>query len=122
MRVSALRKRYDKSVARAQAASVAVKVALAELQTACAHPLSEVVEGEYRPDPWGNNSTPPFRVCKLCGYAEEGWHCGYWKLGRGVYNGIQSMSRTEAFEYVLGCIVDQEELSRRRFATEASDD
>ena len=57
----------------------------------CEH--QDVVEGEY-----GGNCTasPPFRVCKLCGYTEEGWYCGYTLLN-GNY---PEVSRDEAFKFV----------------------
>lgn len=40
----------------------------------CEH--SEVFESAYTPSSWGS-ATPPYRVCRDCGFAEEGWGCGY---------------------------------------------
>ncbi|RKZ95081.1 MAG: hypothetical protein DRQ40_04490 [Gammaproteobacteria bacterium] len=90
-----------------------LKAARMEVQKSCEHPDEEVVEGKYEPCSYAN-ATPPFRVCKLCGYAEQGWGCGYWKLGHGLYS-IPIVSRSEAFEFVSGGIIRQDQLSEVRY-------
>jgi hypothetical protein len=75
--------------------------ALAKLHAGCKHPVSEILEGRYEPESTYAYAKPEFRVCKLCGYAEEGWGSGFWKLARGIYDGIPQLSRDEAFKYVL---------------------
>jgi hypothetical protein len=92
-----------------------LRLARRKAQKSCEHPPEEIVEGAYAPDSYGHYHTPPYRVCKLCGYAEEGWHCGYWKLGNGVYSGIPSLSRKEAWKFVKGPIHSQEVLSEIRY-------
>ena len=82
----------------------------AKSQKSCSHPASEVIEGEYKSGHYF--TSPPFRVCKLCGYAEEGWHCGYWKLSDGY---IPSVSREYAMKYVIGGVRSQEDISKERF-------
>jgi len=79
-------------------------------QSACKHPADQILEGPYQD---GYFTQPPFRVCKLCGYAEEGWHCGYWKLRDSTEVG--SVSREYAMKYVINGIIPQSELSKKRF-------
>lgn len=80
-------------------------------QKYCPHPTSEILEGEYKRGHYF--TSPPFRVCKLCGYAEDGWHCGYWKLQDN--DPVPSVSREMAMKYVIGGVLSQEELSKKRF-------
>lgn len=80
-------------------------------QKKCSHPASEILEAEYVGGTYF--STPPFRVCKLCGYAEEGWHCGYWKLRDD--NPVPSVSREAAMKYVIGGVLSQKQMSDLRF-------
>jgi hypothetical protein len=59
-------------------------------------------------------------VCLRCGYAEEGWHCGYWKLHRGVFGKIgggpiRSMTRENGHKHVRGGIMTQSKLSEIRY-------
>jgi hypothetical protein len=80
-------------------------------QNKCSHPAGEILEAEYAN---GNYFTsPPFRVCKLCGYAEEGWHCGYWKLRED--SAVPSVTRHAAMEYVIGGVITQKELNKKRY-------
>lgn len=53
---------------------------IADMQSSCEHPHNEVVEGKCRPGNHLRLTLPPFRVCRRCGYAEEGWGCGYWLM------------------------------------------
>lgn len=45
-----------------------------EFQCTCSHRNEDIVE---------RMTTPPARVCTICGLAEEGWHCGYKLLNLG---------------------------------------
>ena len=76
------------------------------MQAACDHPKEQIVEGGYISSEWSNNHTPPFRVCKLCGYSEEGWGCGYNKL-QGYNCGIPTIDRNKAMMYTIGRMVEQ---------------
>ena len=83
----------------------------------CTHPVEHIIEGNYIPDnSWGGgHATPPFRVCTICGYAEEGWGCGYYKLGPGVYDEkiIRTVKRREAEKFVTRRW-SQEQMSKAR--------
>lgn len=85
---------------------------IAELESKikkCKHPESEIVEGEYistgpYSHDWdGECATPPFRVCKICGFAEQGWGCGYKVLAPNNYH-IPTIKRSKAMKYVIGGI------------------
>lgn len=69
-----------------------------ELFETCTHPKDETLEGEWKRMEWGD-SFPPFRVCKPCGYAEEGWGTGYQKLNYDS-NEILHVKREEAERYI----------------------
>ena len=96
---------------------------LREIQAACGHPEKEVVEGEYRASQWEEASAePPFRVCRRCGYSEPGWGCGYFRLYPHNYN-IPHMSRNEAWKFIRGGLMPQEQkdrLFRARWDREAA--
>lgn len=76
----------------------------------CPHPLEAIVEGEYIPTgpyshDWdGECATPPFRVCKACGYAEKGWGGGYKVLTKGykLDRAIPTIKRYEAKRFIVG--------------------
>jgi len=68
-----------------------------ELQSRCQHRVNEVVEGDYKA--YDYSTDPPFRVCTVCGYAEQGWGCGYWKLNYGSRE-IPTIPRSEAQKYI----------------------
>jgi hypothetical protein len=51
-----------------------------DLLLACPH--EHTVEADYVPDPYGHHPDPPFRVCRVCGFSERGWGCGYQVLTR----------------------------------------
>ena len=54
---------------------------LLRVQRECQHPEEHVVEAPYEEDQFGGcRHSAPFAVCTLCGYSEQGWGCGYWKL------------------------------------------
>ncbi len=86
------------------------------MQETCQHPTDELLEVAYEPSMFFD-ARPPFRVCKLCGYAEEGWGCGYWKLN-APREEIAQISREKARrDYVLKFYY-QEEITKRRRNTE----
>jgi len=86
---------------------------LLAMQTECDHPEDQILEAAYTPAGSFGYATPPFRVCKLCGYAEEGWNCGYWKLK--TREEIPTISRQKADrDYVLK-FYSQDTLNERRF-------
>lgn len=75
-------------------------------QAECKH--EDVVE---HPDSHGKFIvSPPYRVCRTCGYAEEGWGCGYWKLAPRVFE-VPHLSREAAWKFVRGKIWTQDEMS-----------
>ena len=73
-----------------------------DFQAKCKHPPLMIRE---------TPQTPPFRVCMECGYAEQGWGCGYWKLDHVPYDEVAE--QRNAIKYVLGRVHSQEELSER---------
>lgn len=88
-------------------------VLLGEVQEACKHPREEVIEGYNRSE---DSNTAPFRVCKICGYNEPGWNCGYLLLGDyegKVRRQILTVSWDTAFRHVRGGLMTQEEKIRR---------
>lgn len=83
---------------------------LAIIQSECRH--NNILEVEYKS---GNffGAFPPFRVCVDCGLAEEGWHCGYYKLN--TREEVPRISREKARrDYVL-TFRTQEEINKERF-------
>ena len=72
-----------------------------KMHAKCEHPNEEILEVRYHEYKYDFGIDRPFRVCKACGYAEEGWGCGYKKLERfGVE--FPTISREQAFfEYVV---------------------
>ena len=76
------------------------------MQELCTHPREFLVDAKYES---GEFSTQrPFRVCRECGYAEEGWGSGYWKLHPNLRDEIPELSRQIAYKLVR-TFVDQEE-------------
>lgn len=69
-----------------------------EVQSTCPHPEESIREGDM--DQRFGATVPPFRVCVECGYAEQDWHIGYWKLAPQTYSGIPRLSPDEAQKYV----------------------
>jgi hypothetical protein len=47
---------------------------------ACSHPLDQIREQ------WESGQGPPWTICLVCGYSEEGWGIGGWKLPSGYIN------------------------------------
>ena len=100
------RKQYDRILSKARAADARRLEAQVLMQHSCDHP--NVVEA---------NESPPFAVCTLCGYAEQGWHCGYWKL---AHRRLRRVTALTARETVIGRIWTQRELSEERYGVDAS--
>lgn len=70
-----------------------------EVQLACDHPIDSVVEAEYSRGDYGD-SQKPYRVCKQCGFAEEGWNCG----NQVLEDFSVEMTQDQAYKYVKGPI------------------
>jgi len=81
-------------------------------QAECDHP--EIVEGKPRISDYLGCSDPPFRTCTECGYAEEGWGCGYNLLNK---RNVPEVERDEAFKYVRRGIIKNENHSAVRSGT-----
>lgn len=62
----------------------------------CPHPKSEIRES------WEKGSGPPWTICLLCGYSEEGWGIGGWKLPSAY------------IDHRPVATIDRDELMRRR--------
>lgn len=77
-----------------------IREKILKAQIACSHPLKAIVEGAYVPREDGH-SLPPFRVCRNCGYAEEGWYCGYSLLAPNTY-GLDTIDRDKAWKLIIG--------------------
>ena len=54
------------------------------------------------------------RVCMLCGYAEEGWGCGFWKL-RYNYEPVVKLPRELLFQKYVKKFWTQDMLNEVRF-------
>ena len=98
------RKAYERALKAATKAAAKAFDLRVEMQRRCKHPHAAIVEGEYRP-PTYFSAMPPFRVCKRCGYAEQGWHCGYTYLAPDDYSMV-AIDRDEAFKFVVGVVHD----------------
>ena len=73
-------------------------------QMVCGH--GDVVETEYRKEIVGR----PFRVCRDCGYAEEGWGSGYSFLDGNA----EMVDRSVALGFVRGRVIDNGEHGKVR--------
>jgi len=80
------------------------------LQEQCKHPKELTLEGKYVDSHFGGVLFRPCRVCKLCGYGEEGWGAGYWKLSKS-YDDIPEVSHDEAWKYVR-TFVSQDQMEK----------
>lgn len=69
-----------------------------KMQLSCKH--KDVAEVDYVPSKSWFRAEPPFRVCKRCGFAERGWHCGYQILK----NSNSTLDRNKAYQFVEGKI------------------
>jgi hypothetical protein len=100
-----------------------LRLLLPEIQAACGHPEKEIVEGEHQSYSFGFHGVePPFRVCRRCGYSEQGWDCGYFRLYPNN-SSIPRLGRDEARKFVRGGLMSPEEkdrLFRARWDKEAA--
>ncbi len=87
--------------------------ALTRLISECKH--VDYLEGRWEKGFDVGYAKPDFRVCTSCGYAEEGWGCGYSLLGPNDYK-CNKVERQEAWKYVRKFYSNSEhyELHRRR--------
>ena len=95
---------------------------LVHTQISCTHP--NIVEGAYKPEGilFGRTEAP-FRVCTCCGYAEQGWHCGYSFLNQKKgQEAILTVTREAALKYVRGRIIPNEEHSDVRHGRKILED
>jgi len=88
-------------------------------QIECDHP--EIFEGEYISSGDGH-STPEFRVCVPCGYAEEGWHCGYSFLTDEDGRNVTEVSREEALKKIRHRIIPNSEHPEVKFGRKKLED
>src|SRR5271155_2745 len=75
-----------------------LNVLMVRVQKHCPHPVEQVREGQYIKHFTGG-AAPPFRVCILCGYAEEGWGSGYLHLHNAVFH-VAELPPDVAHRYV----------------------
>ena len=91
-----------------------------QLQAECDHPLAEVREIDYVPSKYGSTILP-YRLCLRCGYAEEGWGCGYWRLCNSKIalekGDPPGMKREESRKYIR-TFLSQRQMSEMRFQEE----
>jgi hypothetical protein len=88
------------------------KALISHRHKSCKHPISQIIQGKWRDNEW-LHPDPEFRVCKICGYAEEGWGCGFWNLAPNNYN-IPEVSREEARKHVL-VFLTRHQMNKLRF-------
>ena len=105
--VKEMRERYDQLGLEISALKGVRDTYVKSMQAACDHPKEQIVEGDSIECQWSNNHTPPFRVCKLCGYSEEGWGSGYRRL-EGYNCGIPTIDSNKALCYMIGPMVKQD--------------
>lgn len=77
----------------------------------CKHPKKYIVEVEYKKYQYIDSCDAPYRVCTRCGYAEEGWGCGYWKLAPNAE--VRSAKRKD-IEYI-NQFNTQEKMNKKRY-------
>ncbi|GEM_PF-5701384 len=118
--IKVLLRHRDRALEDLEEAKRRYKEARIEAQTECPHPVSEIFEGHY---PQESDMRPSeFRVCTGCGYAEDGWGCGYSFLGRGNYGSdIKKVSSDEALKYVRGKVIPNEDHSDVRLGRRTLD-
>lgn len=80
-----------------------------EFMATCPH--NTIIEGSFR-DCIHGSADPPFRVCVTCGYAEEGWGAGYWRLTAGPQ---QDLVREIAWKHVRKYVRQKEMILLGRY-------
>lgn len=86
-----LKARYEEAKKTADATKADSDLLLDTLIAACPHKREYIIEARR---------TPPYRVCMYCGYAEEGWGCGYSLLLPLVYSGVPRWGEWDAWNFV----------------------
>jgi len=92
--------------------------AIKKLQEQCKHPKELTLEGKYVDSHFGGVLFRPCRVCKLCGYGEEGWGAGYWKLSNS-YGNVPEVSHDEAWKHVRTFISQDQMMELGRYGEKA---
>jgi hypothetical protein len=73
-------KRRNAAQAAFAAAKLEVEGLVRQAQLTCKHEPEHVLEAPYQAESLVFYAQPDFRVCTTCGFAEEGWNCGYQVL------------------------------------------
>lgn len=85
---------------RVKAKQQAILARLIDEQVECPHSACDCLNANCVESKSGfDEPLPPFRVCANCGYAEEGWYCGYKFLAHDGQE-IPTMSREGAQSFV----------------------
>lgn len=90
-----------------------------QLMAECSHPIESVVQAPLF-ELYGGDCLPPFRVCTLCGLAEDTWGCGAHYLAPGFYGKLSPISREEAYGITLFSLTDDDYYSRLRSVRDGS--
>lgn len=105
--------------ARSQAAAFAEQAheLVERVQRECTHPADGIYEAPYVKAGW-LSAQPPYRVCLRCGWAEEGWGCG-WQLLRTADESYERpprfrLTRDQAFAHVLHGVRSNDTARERR--------
>jgi hypothetical protein len=88
---------------------------------ACDHPREALVRGDSVAYVMGS-AFSPFLVCRRCGYAEEGWGAGTWRIKANEWDSdIPRLDRDQAWRLVR-CWVTQNDMERLgRYGAHRSD-
>lgn len=81
----------------------------------CKHPIQWVHELKYTDSGDGR----PWLICTDCGYTEEGWGCGYYKLKHADTHKQARISFEDWLE-IRTVVMSQNALSEVRFAVKKS--
>lgn len=95
---------------------IEVEICLLQHQTqeVCPHPIEQVIQGRYAPETYFSYYKSPFRVCKKCGYAEDGGGF-YYRLPQDRVVEIE-----EAMSFVRGRVLSREALDKIQRDDEAA--
>ena len=100
------------------------EAAVLALQERCKHPKELALDGDYVDSHFGGVLFRPMRVCRLCGYGEEGWGAGYWKLSKEIGHPasdatIPSVSHDEAWKHVRTFVTQSQMTHLGRYGEKA---
>lgn len=97
---------YQDEITRLRAAYVtAVEMAI----LACEHPVEHCLEAP---------GSPGFIVCRDCGYAEELWRCGPWRLQHAAYGRAPRAYEVEARKLIRAFLPQHQMEAEGRFGPE----